>query len=213
MFDDKENIIELKRKAVEQTAFKGKEAVYYSLLPLPPGTYKTSMVMRDMQTGESAVGRYAVEIPEPLEQGLQLLPPMLFAPGKTDLYVRGYIPKSINVDFPLLDCFPFDPELYSPILEEIPKETEKIQAVLHCCMQKLIKPALKFEAALIDNSSEQVSKLPVSILSAKKEEYEGTLLVEFQMPELSAGKYILHISVMDVSSSAQSQATVELSVY
>ena len=205
--------MELKRKAVEQSALEGKEALYYSLLPLPSGTYKTSVVMRDMQTGESAVGRYAVEIPELLEQGLQLLPPMLLAPGKTDLYVRGYIPKSIDVDFPLLDGFPFDPELYSPILEGIPKITQKIQAVLSCCMRNLAKPVLKFEAALIENSSSQARSLPVSILSGKKEGEEGTLLAELRMPELVPGEYTLRITAIDISSQARSQTAVALRVY
>ena len=198
---------------VEQLALKGKEALYYSLLPLPPGIYKTSVVMRDMQTGESAVGRHTVEIPKPLEQGLQLLPPMLLAPGKTDLYVRGYIPKTINVDFPLLDCFPFDPEQYSPILEGISKDTQKIQAVLSCCMRNLTKPVLKFEAVLIDNSSEQARSLPVSILSGKKEGEEGTLLAEFEMPELVPGEYTLQITATDISSQARSQTAVALRVY
>ena len=99
VFDDKDNIVELKRKAVEQSALRRKKALYYSLMSLPPGTYKTRIIIRDMQTGESAVGRDMVEIPEPVEQGLQLLPPLLLAPGKTDLYVRGYIPKSLNTGF------------------------------------------------------------------------------------------------------------------
>ena len=64
VFDEKDNIVELKRREVEQSALKGKKALYYSLLPLPPGTYKTSIVMRDMQTGESAVDRAQIEIPK-----------------------------------------------------------------------------------------------------------------------------------------------------
>jgi VWFA-related protein len=213
VFDEKDNIIKLKRKAVEQSALEGKESLYYSLLPLAPGTYKTSVVMRDMQTGESAVGRYAIEIPEPLEQGLKLLPPLLLDPGKTDIYIRGYIPKSIDAGFPLLDCFPFDPELYSPILGEIPKATQKIQAVLCCSMRNLAKPVLKFEATLIENASGQASSLPVSILSGKKEGDEGTLLAEFKMPELKPGEYTLQISAFDISSQARSQISVPLRVF
>jgi VWFA-related protein len=213
VFDDKDNIIELKRKAVEQSALEGKEAIYYALLPLLPGTYKTSIVMRDLQTGESAVGRYAVEIPEALEQGLQLLPPLLLAPGKTDLYVRGYVPKSKNAEFPLLDCFPFNPEQYSPILEAIPKDTQKIRAVLHCLMCNLTKPLLKFEADLLDGSSDQIRTLPVSIISGEKEGEEATLLAEFEMPELVPGEYVLRITAVDISSQVRSQAAVALRIY
>lgn len=213
VFDEKDNIIELKRKAVEQSALEGKESLYYSLMPLPFGTYKVSIVMRDMQTGVSAVGRSAVEIPEPLGHDLQLFPPLLLARGKTDLYVRGYVPKSIKGNFPLLDSFPFDPELYSPILGEIPKDTQKIQALLRCSMRNLTKPMLKFEADLIESSSSKESSLPVSILSAEKEGEEGRLLAEFEMPELIAGEYILRITAIDLSSQTRSQAATPLRVY
>jgi VWFA-related protein len=213
VFDEKDNIIKLKRKAVEQSALEGKNALYYSLMPLSSGIYKASIVMRDMQTGESAVGRYIVEIPEPLEQGLQLLPPLLLAPGNTDLYVRGYIPKSLNTGFPLLDCFPFDPELYSPIIGEIAQDTQKIQAVLSCCMRNLTKPVLKFEADLTKNSSDKACSLPVSILSGEKKGEEGKLLAEFKMPELTPGEYTLRITAIDISSQARSQTAVALRVY
>jgi VWFA-related protein len=189
VFDEKDNIVELKRQEVEQSALKGKEALYYSLLPLPPGTYKTSIVMRDMQTGESAVGRGKFEIPKIQEQGLQLISPLLLTPGKTDLYIRGYVPESIKANFPLLDYFPFDPEQYTPFFGEIPKNTQKIQAVLCCYMRNLTKPVLKFEATLIENSSGHENSLPVSILLGTKEGEEAKLLAEFTMPELKAGEY------------------------
>jgi VWFA-related protein len=213
VFDEKDNIVELKREEVEQSALKGKQALYYSLLPLPHGTYKTSIVMRDMQTGESAVGRDKVEIPKIQEQGLQLLSPLLLAPGKIDLYIRGYVPKSINANFPLLESFPFDPEQYAPFFGEIPKNTQKIQAVLCCSMRNLTKPDLKFDATLIENSSGRESSIPVSILFGEKEGEEAKLLAEFTMPELTAGEYILRITAFGDSSQARSQTAVSLRVY
>ena len=213
VFDEKDNIVEFKRNEVEQSVLKGKKALYYSLLPLPQGTYKTSIVMRDMQTGESAVGRDKVEIPKKQEQGLQLLSPLLLAPGKTDLYIRGYVPKSIKANFPLLDYFPFDPEQYAPFFGEIPKNTQKIQAVLCCSMRNLTKPVLKFEATLIENSSGHESFLPVSILFGTKEGEEAKLFAEFTMPELTAGEYILRITAFGNSSQDRSQTAVSLWVY
>ncbi|MEE9557207.1 MAG: VWA domain-containing protein, partial [Candidatus Adiutricales bacterium] len=122
VFDEKENIKEMKRKAVNLSALKEKEAYYYSIMRLPPGLYKCRLVMRDMDKGSGAVGRYSVEIPEIPEEGLQLFPPLLLAHGKAGLFVRGYIPKTMSADFPLLDCFPFDPAKYSPIVGAIPED-------------------------------------------------------------------------------------------
>jgi len=198
---------------VGQSALRGKDSLCYSLMPLAPGIYKASIVMRDMQTGESAVGRYVVEIPEPQEQALQLWPPLLLALGKTDLYVRGYVPKSLEADFPLLDCYPFDPESHSPILGGIPKDTETIQFVLNCFMRKLQQPVLKFEADLIDNSKNRTVSLPVSVLSGKKDGEAGTFIAELTMPELAAGGYTLRITAIDLSNQARSETTVFIMVY
>jgi hypothetical protein len=169
--------------------------------------------MRDMQTGESAVGRDKVEIPKIREQGLQLLSPLLLVPGKTDIYIRGYVPESIKADFPLLDCFPFDPAQVVPSFKEIPKTTQKLQAVLCCLMRNVSKPVLRFEAALIDNSSGHESSLPVSILFGTKEGDEAKLLAEITMLELTAGEYILRITAVGSSNQARSQAAVSIRVY
>ncbi len=213
VFDKKDNILELKREEIEKATFQGKNVYYYSLLPFSTDAYKCSIVIRDKETGESAVGRDVVEIPEMLNEGLQLWPPLLLTHGKADLYVRGHIPKSISSGFPLLECFPFDTELYSPILGKLPKNTQEIQAVLHCSTGNLTEPVLKFEATLMENSSGQTKSLPVSILSSKKEGKEGTFLVEFKLPELMPGEYVLRITVIDILSQVRSFTTIALNVH
>jgi hypothetical protein len=208
VFDEKENISDLKMKKMNVSALKGREGYYYSLMSVTPGKYKSRIVIRDMETGRGAVGRYSMEIPEIPEQGLQVLPPLLLSPGKSGLYVRGYIPKTVESKFPLVEYFPFDPMSYSPLLGNIPQNTKKIQAVLHCYMQNLSKPLLKFSASLVEISSKQSFPLSVSILSGKKEGNLGTLLLELQMPEIESGDYILKISAVDTASQAQSKTSI-----
>jgi VWFA-related protein len=208
VFDEKENILDLKMKKMKISALKGKEGYYYSLMPISPGKYKFHIVIRDMDSGKGAVGRYAMEIPEAPKQGLQVLPPLLLAPGKSGLFLRGYVPKTLDSKFPLLDYFPFDPTSYSPLLGEIPHNTKKLLAVLRCSMWNLSKPLLKFSAALIEQSSERSFSLPISILSGKKEGNLGILLVEFQIPEMEPGDYILEISAVDKASQARSQTSI-----
>lgn len=208
VFDEKDNILDLKMKKMKISALKGKEGYYYSFMPISPGKYKFRIVIRDMDSGKGAVGRYAMEIPEAPKQGLQVLPPLLLAPGKSGLFLRGYVPKTLDSKFPLLDYFPFDPTSYSPLLGEIPHNTKKLLAVLRCSMWNLSKPLLKFSAALIEQSSERSFSLPISILSGKKEGNLGILLVEFQIPEMEPGDYILEISAVDKASQARSQTSI-----
>ena len=213
VFDEKENLIDVKRKAVKLSTLQGKAAYYYSLMNLSPGLYKFRIAMRDMDTGNGAVGRNSVEIPASPEQGLMLYPPLLLTPGKSGLFVRGYVPKNVKSQFPLIDLFPFDPMQFSPILGEIDGKAGKIQAVLRCSLRKLTKPVLKFTAALIEIASKQSTSLTVSILSGKKDNEMGTLLAEFQMPEMEPGEYVLVISAVDQTSQARSQTSTVCRIY
>ncbi|MCK4646715.1 MAG: VWA domain-containing protein [Candidatus Aminicenantes bacterium] len=205
VFDEKEDIKEMKRKAVKLSALKGKEAYYYSIMRLSPGSYKCRIVMRDMDKGSGAVGRYSVEIPEIPEKGLMLFPPLLLAPGKAGLFVRGYVPETMSTDFPLLDCFPFDPAKYSPILGAIPGDMPSILAVLHCSVRNLTNPRVRFTAHMVEKSSGESIPLTVSILSGKKEGEMGTILAKLKLPDIKPGEYVLVISANDTSSQARSQ--------
>ncbi|MFH2042833.1 MAG: VWA domain-containing protein, partial [Acidobacteriota bacterium] len=206
-FDKEENLIDLKRNEVTLSTLQGSEAYYYSLMNLSPGLYKFRIVMRDMDTGNGAVGRSTMEIPVSQEQGLMLYPPLLLNPGKSGLFVRGYVPNHIKSQFPLVDYFPFDPLMFSPNLGNINGSAGKIRAVLRCSMFNLTKPVLKFTADLIERSSERSVSLPVSILSGKKEDEMGTLFAEFEMPEMAPGEYVLVISALDQTSQARSQTS------
>jgi len=213
IFDERENLIDLKRKAVETSTLKQKEAFYYSLVPIHPGSYKFRIVIRDMDTGNGAVGRCVMDIPDISGQGLKLFPPLLLATGKSGLYIRGHIPKDINNKFPLLDYFPFDPEQSYPILGQIAGDAAKIQAVLRCSLHSLDKPVLKFYASLIEKSSKKSTSMPVTILSGKKEGEMGTLLAEFQKPKMAPGEYLLVIIAEDISSQARSQTSTAFKIY
>ncbi|MEA3421196.1 MAG: hypothetical protein U9Q97_05915 [Acidobacteriota bacterium] len=212
VFDEKDNLMDLKRRAVRTSALKGKEAYYYSLLPVPPGAYKFRIVIRDMDTGRGAVGRCLAEIPHVTEQDFLLFPPLLLAPGKSGLLVQAYKPKAMPKSS-LLDYFPFDPEEYSPVLEKMSGNSTKIRAVLHCSLCNLAKALLKFTASLIEKPSGQSTTLPVSILSGNKDEKMGTLLVELQMPDMASGDYILVITAEDIPTQARSQTSVTLKIY
>ncbi|MFC2159082.1 hypothetical protein ACFLT9_14730 [Acidobacteriota bacterium] len=212
-FDKEENLIDLKRNAVKLSSIKGKEAYYYSLLNLKPGPYKFRIVMRDMDTGNGAVGRNSMDIPALQGQGVMLYTPLLLNSEKSGLYVRGYVPSKIKSQFPLLDYFPFDPNQFSPNLGIINGSSGKIQAVLRCSMRNLTNPVLKFTAALIERSSEKTTSLPVTILSGKRGDDVGTLFTEFQMPEMTPGEYVLVLTVVDQTSQSRSQTSIPCTLF
>jgi len=213
VFDKKESLLDIRRKEIKISSLKGNEAYYYSLMHVSPGLHKFRIVMRDMDTGKGAVGRQSMKIPVAPKQGIQILPPLILIPGKSSIFVRGYVPKTVKSKFPLLDFYPFDPEQYSPIFSDIPSHTKNIQAVIHCSMRNLTKPMLKFTVSLTEKSTGKSTSLPLTVLSGENDGGEGTLLIELKMPEMVPGEYILMIYAVDLTSKFQSQTSMACRVY
>ena len=213
VFDNKENLLDIRIKEIKTSSLKGNEAYFYSLLNISPGLYKFRVVLRDMETGKGAVGKQTMKIPGAPNQGILLLPPLLLVPGKSSLFVRGYIPKTVKSKFPLLEYYPFDPEQYSPTFKDIPSNIDRFQAVIHCSLRNLTNPRLKFTAALIEKSTGKSTSLPLTVLSGKKEGGEGTLLIELKMPEMDPGEYVLMLYAVDLTSKFQSQTSVACRLY
>lgn len=213
VFDEKEDLIDLKRRTVRTSTLKGKEAYYYSLLPAASGAYQFRIVIRDMDTGKGAVGRCGAEIPIMSGQDFMVFPPLLLNPGKSGLLVDAYRHKSLPEKASLLDYFPFDPAQHAPILDELSCDSGTIQAVLRCSLRNLERPMLKFRAALIAGTSGRYTNLPLKILSGNKDEETGTLLAELQMPHMAPGDYTLLISAEDKTSGAVTQTSVNLKIH
>jgi hypothetical protein len=114
----------------------------------------------------------------------------------------------MSSDFPLLDCFPFDPAQYSPIIGTIPEDMPSLLAVLHCSVRNLTNPRVQFTAHMVEKSSGESIPLTVSILSGKKEGEMGTLLARLKLPDIKPGEYVLVISANDTSSQARSQTFI-----
>ncbi|MFC2157568.1 hypothetical protein ACFLT9_07010 [Acidobacteriota bacterium] len=213
VFDQRDNIIELKRKELDQSGLKEKGTYIYSILPLSQGQYKYRIVLRDMKTGKGAVAQYSAKMPEYPEQGLKLFPPFLLTHGKSGLFVRGHIPKTKDNKSPLLDYYPFDPAEYAPILTRIPVGSRSIFAIINCYISNLSNPQVQFTAELIDKETGRSTPLTLSIQSGKRGGNIGTVLAKLELPNLDEGEYVLLLTAEDTVSKAQSQASIACRVF
>ena len=63
IFDEKENVVTLKRDEREATDLSGERFTFSSSFSLPPGTYKCRLVIRNLETGRGAVASATAVIP------------------------------------------------------------------------------------------------------------------------------------------------------
>jgi VWFA-related protein len=208
VFDDRENIRDVRRQELDISGLKGREGLDYSLLSLSPGRYRFRAVMRDMESGACAAGQVETQIPEPVQGTLQLLPPLLLKTGQSPLFIRGYVPETERDKFPLLDHFPFDPWTQSPVLDTIPQGTTELNLCFHVNLTNVTSPVPEFTAYFVNVETGRGREIPLSILSTKKNNDRATLLAGIELPLLPAGKYALILEAPDGAGGSRSQTSV-----
>jgi hypothetical protein len=211
IFDEENNIADSHEGNINIYTLPQDKIYVYSISSLSPGRYECRLIFRDIKTGKGAVGSSSVVIPEAIDSGIKLFPPLLLIPEKKTVYIKlshdqekGTEKESLSLN----DIYPFLPENFFPLVEEADEGLEKLLAVLRLSVLEVPESEIEIYAHLIDHSSNQ--KIPLSnssIHAAEKKDGIDVLLVEFQLPELEAGEYSLEIIAEDITTQDKSQTT------
>lgn len=186
------------------------------LLPVKPGRYECVLVMRNMDTGRSARGRAAIEIPGQLPVMPYLDPLLLLR-----LDDRA---KEINAtgEPTLASIYGYNPGTYSAVAGEVPPETRKLYAAVRLACPAGWEEGLEIKAVLArgggavagpeagGGGSEESQKLRVAVLDKKREGQLVKLLLELETGELEAGDYQVKL---DVSGSNFAQPLTATSLF
>ncbi|MFQ5721661.1 MAG: VWA domain-containing protein, partial [Candidatus Aminicenantales bacterium] len=162
IFDEKNNMVDFKRKELNSSGVFYKNLYYYTISSLSPGSYDCRLVVRNMETGKGAVGSSSVIIPEVSASGLKLYPPLLLVASKNAYYLeasptakKGEKKRGISA------IYPFPEDEYSPLVEGLKQGTEKILAVVRCGVAGLSQPEIHLSGYLLSLSSGK--KIPLSL--------------------------------------------------
>ncbi|MBU1475309.1 MAG: VWA domain-containing protein [Acidobacteria bacterium] len=170
---------------------------YYSLSSLPAGDYVCRVVIRNPDTGESAVGRVDVSIDETAPAGPSFFPPMYLIPDKPAGYVRemqkgrkrGRPADTLQSYYPLLGI------KHSPFLGRLEEGMTTLYAV--CRMDGLDeKSGIRFAVTI---TNERGGRFAPGLIGLMQRRIEGSdvLLFQVTLPELEVGEYVLDWVVLD----------------
>jgi VWFA-related protein len=210
IFDEKENIVDLRRGEKVAADLPQEDFYYYSFFSLPPGAYKCRLVIRNLDTGRGAVGSSSLRIEKKRVLGISLFPPLLLSPEKNAVYLRGFVPKPLlekSGAFSLGDALHFDPAQYSPCLEDSINANSLVPALLRCGIVNIPSPEVTASANLVERSSGRTTPLTLFVLSEDLQEDEKRYLVNIHIPELAAGEYDLNLTALEKTSKSESRAT------
>jgi VWFA-related protein len=184
-----------RRAEVDWSTLSAETLCQYSAAALAPGRYECRVVVRNLETGKSAVGACAVEVPEASDTALKLFPPLFIGPYRPTQYVNFAAPPDKGGQaFSLSQAFLFPTRQYSPLSGELEDGAEAFRAVLRCERTGDAAQNFNLRAQLESAGGEPATPLNVSLIDSVKQGELLFMILEFRAPTgLAAGSYTLRI--------------------
>lgn len=203
IFDTENSIVKMGREKKDFTVLPEGNIYYANFTSLRPGEYKCRVVIRNSETGSGAVGSSSVIVPEAKDKGINLYPPLLLKSEEGASYMKR--PST---------AYPFNSNLYFPLIEPLEQGTNRILAVVRCTYSGIQQPDIQLSANLIHGSDDTQRTLPaaLSILDRYHDSDTEIFLLELQTEQLPSGDYFLYLFAVDSNSQSRSGVNTAFSV-
>ncbi|MCJ7581634.1 MAG: VWA domain-containing protein [Candidatus Aminicenantes bacterium] len=207
--DKKHDMFASSRAEINFLEIPQKTVYHYLISSLPTGHfYECRVVLRNLETGDGAVALSSVEIPEELDSGLRLYPPLLLIPEKEAFYLKALKeekkkPKSEPLS--IANIYPFISNRHSPLVDTLEKGNSKLFAIVHCSYREIDKPEIVLSVHLTQLLSGEKTQLIYSTLRTEEEKDSNVFLIEINLPEMLPGRYSLEMAAQDTASGSESQ--------
>jgi VWFA-related protein len=215
IFDEKNDLRHTKSWRVDFSQVPVKDVFLYTLSSLPAGHYKSRLVLRNTETGVSAVSSARAAVEAPGGSGLQLSPPLLLIPETKAVYLKGArIPKEDHgqemIDLP--DLYPCDFNVWAPVIEDMERGTAGLTAVVHSHVLGAQNPELTITPCLMAEATGEI--MPISFSVSQRHLGNGgqVFFITFPSKQLRPGRYVLRFDAQVTGTGLFSQASTTFSV-
>ena len=195
-FDGNGDISAIVREESDPASFRGRDMVFAAGSSLKPGDYACRLVIRDLDSGQSAVASTRATVVKPALTGLQLGTPLMLEARTGCAFLQAGARKPKNA-FPWAETYPYDSSLFSPILSGSPASAASIQVILPCAVPGGGSPDLALSVSLVDAASG--ARLPVQAAVAGQTRKGPLEILTLELPTsgIAPGTYYLHIYAAD----------------
>ncbi|MCK4828593.1 hypothetical protein KA005_73360, partial [bacterium] len=204
LFNKEEEVVLKKRGEINLSSFNQETLFLYFTAHLPPGTYECRMAVRNLETGQTAIGKIPFLIPEKTDTELVLSSPILFAPGPESRIIR-LNSEGKDKDASLSEFYRFIPKNHRLIIRELEPEIEYILAVLPMTLTAGPDAEIDVSVRLHPRPDGEVIYLPVSFVEVQKiSANKDLLMLEIGISGVATGDYELEIEAIEVETLARS---------
>lgn len=210
-FDAKGEIADMVREEIDPAPHRGRGLAFAAGSVLKPGAYSCRLVVRDMDSGTSAVGSAKATLGKPLVAGLELGTPLVLE-ARSGCSLIGAEAKKGKSAFLWNDLYPYDSALFAPVLVELPAGQASFKAVIPCAAPAGSPADLVLTANLINAADGARSPITITRVDRLPRGPVEVMDLEFRPPDVPPGTYYLHFYAQDRVTGSLGHAFTTLAV-
>ncbi len=210
-FDGKDNLLSLRRAVVEVAGQRGRDLVFTVESAAPPGAVDCRLVVRDLDTGRSALGRCSGFVRASAAGALALATPLVLVPGEGGVLYEGVTGERAG-ERAWREIYAYDPEAASPVMGDEPVRSGKVLLIVPARVAEGAGEALGVKLALVDTATGESRDVPYALVRRTRAEGYEVLFLEAAMEGVPAGKHLLYVHAGLGGSDGRASVHVPLTV-
>jgi VWFA-related protein len=210
-FDAQDSLMSLQRIAVAKADHGDKEVLFSAGTAGRPGLVKCRVILRDLETGQSAAGSMTVHCGPMNRQALSVFTPLLLVEGGGIFHIEGVV-KGAAESPAWQQLYAYDAEALSPVVGSGPITADKVTVLLPYAAPGLRAPDLIFTANLVNSATGRSLTVPLELREAASRGPLEVQKLDISLAAVPKGKYMLFIHVGNKVTGKQVSARVPLTV-
>jgi VWFA-related protein len=201
VFDEAENLVNLQRTERDITAHARKDILFSVGTEAPPGICRCRLVVRNLETGMSAVASTSAVVVKPAVGKLVLFSPLLVTAAPQPPRLESHSAEKPEL-FSWQDIYPYNAGVYSPLIGAIPSGCDELFAFVPYSVAGLSRREIIFSVNLVNSATGRSQPVSFTLRQTFRTGSVETQVLELAVSDVSPGKYLLYFHAGDAASKA-----------
>jgi VWFA-related protein len=210
-FDPHDDLTSLQRIAVTKADYGGRDILFTAGASAISGTNKCRVIVRDLDTGQSAMASKTVYCPQPGSRSLSVYTPVPVVAGGGLFRLEGVV-KGQTETPSWREVYPYDPVASSPVIGDEAVRGGTVEVIVPYSAPGLEPGDLTFKANFVNSGTGENLAVPVELKELTKPGTIDVQRLEISLAEVPEGKYLLYIHVGNRITGQVTSAQVPITV-
>jgi len=210
-FDAQDSLLSLQRVAVPVAEYREKETLFSAATSARQGATKCRIVVRDLDTGRSAVASTTSFSGPSSGQSLSVFSPLPVIEGGGLFFLEGVVKGTAETPS-WRRIYDYDASAFSPVIGDEPVGSRKIDVILPYSAPGLTVSGLTFQANLVNSNTGENFAVSLELKELTKSGTIDAEQLEIPLDRVPNGRYLLYIHVGNRVNGQVASARVPLTI-